>query len=174
MPDAESAEGITTGFRAVWNKPPRHWSCSRSARTTSRKFGSSSGRSPSICSPYVAMIAARQRRAAGAPTEETPRPFLSAVYMHVRSWTLMREFICEGGSIRALELFLHDNEYLRAQAVDTFMQLTSPSFTIGLTSPLHSSRARQLDLAGPSCDFVNKLEANMGPKSPFPGGSYYC
>ena len=31
-----------------------------------------------------------------------------------------------------------------------------------------------LDLSAPDLKFVEKLEANMGPNSPFPGGSYYC
>ena len=181
MPDAESAEGITTGFRAVWNKPPLE----ALELLAQRTYNLSQIRQllfwpePVDMLVYVAMIAAPPK---GAPPEHpqnrTLRPFLSLLYMrHVRSWTLMREFIREGGLFALSELFLHDNEYLRAQAVDTFMQLTSTELHDWFNEPSPLEPAVHkcfLDLAGPSCDFVNKLEANMGPKSPFPGGSYYC
>ena len=52
--------------------------------------------------------------------------FLAMLYMrHVQTWSLMREFVREGGLVALSEGFVDENDYLRAQSVDAFMQLTS-------------------------------------------------
>ena len=83
---------------------------------------------------YVALVVPAPR---GAPKEHPPTKvrvqFLAMLYMkHAAVWSLMREFIREGGLIALSEGFVDENDYLRAQCVDTFMQLargTHPSLS---------------------------------------------
>ena len=127
---------------------------------------------------YVALVVPAPRGAPEThPQHKVRVQFLALLYMrHVQSWPLMREFIREGGLVALSEGFVDDNTYLRAQAVDTFMQLTSTELHDWFHEPTlePAVHRRFLDLAGPGPQFVAKLEANMGPAAPFPGGSYFC
>ena len=129
MPDEESAAQISTGFRNAWDKPPLE----AIELMTQRTYNLGQARQllffpePVDMVQFVHLIVPPPK---GAPKEhpqnKVRKHFLALLYMrHVRSWPLMREFIREGGLIALVEVFVDDNSYLRAQAIDVFMQITS-------------------------------------------------
>ena len=126
---------------------------------------------------YVALIA---RPPAGAPSDHPQSkvrvPFLALLYMrHVRSWALVRQFILEGGLSVLSDCVADDNVYLRSQAIDTLMQITSTDLHDWFAeAPLEPAvHRRWLDLAAPSAKFMAHVAINLD-KPTFPGGSHYC
>lgn len=156
MPDDESAAQIVVSFQKLWNKPPLEALELVLRRTTNI----TDARlllffpEPVDMMRYVALIQPGPRGSPdNHPQNKLQRPFLSLLYMrHVRSWSLMREFILEGGLISLVRLFECENLYLRAQAVDTFMQLTSTDLHDWFAEPVLEPKVhrRLVDLVRPS------------------------
>jgi hypothetical protein len=180
MPDVESAEQLKQGLRRHWEKPPLEELELISRRT----YNLREARlllffpEPVDMLAYVAFInGGGKGTPSNHPQNKLRKPFLAMLYMHhARSWRLMREFIREGGLI-ALAMGLEDDSPpLRAQYVDTFMQLTSCELHDWFHEPVlePAVHKRFVDLASPGTRFVQALAANLGEKSPFPGGSYFC
>ena len=181
MPDEESVTNVTKGLRNTWDKP----ALKELEMVGGRTYNLQQTRQllfvpePVDMATYVGLVCPAPK---GSPPEhpqhKVQTQFLALLYMrHAAIWPLMREFIREGGLVALSESFMHENTYLRAQAVDVFMQLTSTDLHdwFNEPSPLEPAvHKRFLDLAGHGPNFVAKLEANMGDKEPFPGGSYYC
>jgi hypothetical protein len=105
--------------------------------------------------------------------------YLVLVYLnHVKSWTLMKDFILSDGLITLVDLFKHENLYLRSQAMDIFMAITAPENKAGfdwfappkdpLDAKLHSS---MLTLTQHP-NFIKSLLENY--TDTFPGGSFYA
>ncbi|KAL1503596.1 hypothetical protein AB1Y20_012073 [Prymnesium parvum] len=178
MPDDESAAQIVLAYRKHWDAPPLAQLELLLQRTTSL----ADARlllffpEPVDMPRYVGLVAGGPRGSPDHhPQNQLQRPFLALLYMrHVRSWPLMREFILDGGLLALLALFEAENLYLRAQAVDTFMQLTSTELHDWFAEPVLEPRVhrRFADLAAPSAHFVRAIEANFGGS--FPGASYYA
>lgn len=126
----ETAEQIIGGLERTWEKPPLEQLELIEQRTT----GLRDARlliffpEPVDMARYVSLIQKAPKGAPDAhPQNKLRRPFLALLYMvHVRSWPLMRDFIRAGGFCALADLFDDENLHMRAQAVDTFMQLTSP------------------------------------------------
>ena len=118
---------------------------------------------------YVALIA---RPPAGAPADHLQSkvrvPFLALLYMrHVRSWALVRQFILEGG-LGASDRVADDNVYLRSQAIDTLMQITSTDLHDWFAeAPLEPAvHRRWLDLMAPSAKFMAHVAINLDKPTP--------
>ena len=129
MPDEESAAQITTGFQRHWDKPPLTEIEMLLQRTTSLHDARLLLFFPEPVD-MIRFVTLVQRAPAGAPPDHPQNkvrvPFLALLYMqHVKNWPLMRAFIQEGGLRALADSFADDNIYLRAQAVDTMMQLTN-------------------------------------------------
>ena len=91
-------------------------------------------------------------------------PFLALLYMrHVRSWALVRQFILEGGLSVLSDCVADDNVYLRSQAIDTLMQITSTDLHDWFAeAPLEPAvHRRWLDLAAPSAKFMAHVAINL-------------
>ena len=78
-----------------------------------------------------------------------------------------------GRTLALADLFDDENIYLRAQAIDTFMQLTSTELHDRFAEPTLEPPSTSASRARPSVQFVSKI-TNVGEKKSFPGGSYYC
>lgn len=180
MPDKDSADQITKGFRKTWDHPPLE----ALELLTRRTYNHREARlliffpEPVDMASYVGLIAAAPRGAPDAhPQNKVRKPFLALLYMkHAQSWKHAREFIREGGLLSLADLFEDDNAPLRAQAIDIFMQLTSCELHDWFHEPPlePAVHRRWIDLAGPEAAFVSKMEANFGDQAVFPGGSFYC
>ena len=180
MPDDESREQLERGFRKTWDAPPLE----QLAMVTQRMYNLSQARQlmffpePVDMVQYVVLLMPAPK---GAPKEhpqnKVRRHFLAVMYMrHVQSWPLMREFVREGGLATLAEGFVDENAYMRAQVVDTFLQLTSCELHDWFHEPILEPRVHRcfLDLSAPDLNFVAKIGENLGPDCAFPGGSYYC
>jgi hypothetical protein len=129
MPDEESAAQIITGFQRHWDKPPLKEIEMLLQRTTNLHDARLLLFFPEPVD-MIRFVTLIQRAPTGAPPEHPQNkvrvPFLALLYMqHVKNWPLMRAFIQEGGLRALADSFADDNIYLRAQAVDTMMQLTN-------------------------------------------------
>ena len=179
MPDAASASQIAAGFRRHWDAPPLRELELLLRRTTNLREARLLLFFPEPVDMlrYVALIA---RPPAGAPADHPQSkvrvPFLALLYMrHVRSWALVRQFILEGGLSVLSDCVADDNVYLRSQAIDTLMQITSTDLHDWFAeAPLEPAvHRRWLDLAAPSAKFMAHVAINLD-KPTFPGGSHYC
>ena len=88
---------------------------------------------------------------------------------HVRSWALVRQFILEGGLSVLSDCVADDNVYLRSQAIDTLMQITSTDLHDWFAeAPLEPAvHRRWLDLAAPSAKFMAHVaRTSTSPPSP--------
>ena len=140
MPDEESSTQIVVALQKMWDKPPLEALELILRRTTNI----ADARlllffpEPVDMLRYVSLIQGGPRGSPDKhPQNKLQRPFLSMLYMrHVRVWPLMREFIMEGGLNALVQLFETDNLYIRAQAVDTFMQLTSTDLHDWFSEPV--------------------------------------
>ena len=102
--------------------------------------------------------------------------FVAVFYLvHLSRWELVEPFILVGGMASLVGLFVDPNAYVRSQAVDAFLQITShPGFDWFKppSSPLHYRLHRALlslsDVGLLSACLKNQREAS------FPGCSYYC
>ena len=180
MPDEESATQIVTAYRQHWKTPPLEPLELVLQRTTSL----SDARlllffpEPVDMVRYVRLIVGGPKGSPDVhPQNKLQRPFLALLYMrHVRSWPLMREFIQEGGLLELARLFQADNLFIRAQAIDTFMQLTSTELHDWFHQPVLEPKVhrRFVELSNPDVNFVAAIEANFGAgKGTFPGSSYF-
>lgn len=174
MPDEESAKGIVSGFRKMWERPPLE----ALELLCQRTYNHAQSRlllffpEPVDMVQYVMLIMPPPK---GAPTDHPQNKvrthFLALLYMrHVRQWTLMREFVREGGLIALTELFVDENAYIRAQAVDTFMQLTSTELHDWFADPVRGQCSSASLLAIPrvvcACVcFVSSVIAIVTPSS---------
>jgi hypothetical protein len=178
MPDEESAAQITTGFQRHWDKPPLTEIEMLLQRTTSLHDARLLLFFPEPVD-MIRFVTLVQRAPAGAPPDHPQNkvrvPFLALLYMqHVKNWPLMRAFIQEGGLRALADSFADDNIYLRAQAVDTMMQLTNTELHDWFEDPSQEPavQRRWLDLAAPEANFVKHIALNLD--NSFPGGSFYC
>ena len=178
MPDEESAAQITTGFQRHWDKPPLKEIEMLLQRTTNLHDARLLLFFPEPVD-MIRFVTLIQRAPTGAPPEHPQNrvrvPFLALLYMqHVKNWPLMRAFIQEGGLRALADGFADDNIYLRAQAVDTMMQLTNTELHDWFEDPAQEPAVhrRWLDLAAPEANFVKHIALNLD--SSFPGGSFYC
>jgi len=178
MPDAASADQLETGFRKHWARPPLEELELLLQRTTSLRDARLLLFFPEPVD-MLRYVALAQRAPAGAPADHPQNkvrvPFLALLYMrHVRNWPLMRTFILEGGLRVLADNFADDNIYLRAQAIDVMMQLTSTELHDWFATPTlePAVHRRWLDLAAPEASFVKHIEINLADS--FPGGSHYC
>ena len=181
MPDEESAEQIVSAYRKHWSEPPLEPLELVLQRTTNL----SDARlllffpEPVDMVRYVQLITGGPKGSPDHhPQNKLQRPFLALLYMrHVRAWPLMREFINEGGLLELARLFETENVYLRAQAIDTFMQITSTELHDWFAQPTlePTVHRRFVELSNPDINFVRAIEANFSDgKGSFPGSSFYC
>jgi len=169
MPDGESAARIRSGFTKHWLSPP----LAELELVLRRTLPLAEAREllffpePADMPTYTRLIA---RAPTGAPAEHPQSrvrtPALGLLYMrHSREWRLMRPFLLAGGLKTLGDALGDENVYLRAQAIDVLVSLTSTGlhdWCAGYSSPI----ATTLDLTQGSSE--PPLTQNLNPNTPYP------
>ncbi len=116
------------------------------------------------------------------PQARVQIPFLSVFYLvHVKVWRFTRQFIACGGLRGLVPLIVSENPYVRSQAIDSFMTITSgcpdASFDWFEVPKDHATKVihqRLFDLT--NTDFLKNVLSNYDNSSgkSFPGASAWC